>query len=97
MLQYIIPFSLPHLAISVLAAVRPEVGHMTPEVGVALKNIKVCYVFQSQALKCYHCRIIFMPDLVLNSAEYARSFTIAQAQMGPKVVSVIRNSEGVCY
>ena len=39
------PFSLPHLAISVLATFKPEVGHMTTKVGVATNNVKVYNIF----------------------------------------------------
>ena len=40
-----LPFSRPHLAISVLTSFKPEVGHMTSKVGVAANNVKVYNIF----------------------------------------------------
>ena len=41
----ILLFSQPHLAISVLASFKPEIGHMTSRVGVATNNVKVYNIF----------------------------------------------------
>ena len=74
MLQDILPFSLLHLAISVLAAVRPEVGHMTPKWSWLLRMLRYTTYSDPKHLSATIVKLfkfsIFMPDPVLNSAEF---------------------------